>query len=171
MISNLNFQGGRYWIIYHKYDELGFPAEGILDKKPNVHLSDFNHAISTKKSFLKSLKGDDVFLILGRSVNKKKLYYLWNRTTIEKVDPVDRHDLYNGYGPQTYMDPPQLLNDKPGFEKFFTKAGHFSIGLQNITDWDFLKIIKKLFADFRCTRQSELTYKDYLTLFEKHLPK
>ena len=64
MMSNFTYQGGRYWIVYHKYDELGFPVERILDKKPNVLLSDFNHAISTKKSYIKSLKGDDVFLII-----------------------------------------------------------------------------------------------------------
>lgn len=170
-MPGLSYQGGRYWIVYHNSDQLGYPAEDVLKQQPGYHLADFRHAISTKKSYIRSIKGDDVFLILGKKVNGRTRFYLWNKTTIEKVDPIDRDDLFHAYGPQTYLDPPQLLNDKPGFDKFRHKAGNFALGLQNITDWDFLKTIKKLYADFKCTRQSELTYKDYLTLFEKNLPK
>jgi hypothetical protein len=126
-MSRTGYYGGRYWIVYHNYEQLGYPAEGVLDQKPGYHLADFFHAISTKKSYIRSIKGDDVFLILGKKVIGKTNFYLWNKTTIEKVDPIDRNDLFHAYGPQSYLFPPQLLNDKPGFIQFRSKAGNFAL--------------------------------------------
>lgn len=164
-------RGGRYWVQYHNYDKIGYPAGDILEEKPDLLLSEFTHSISTKKPWIKQTKDDTIFLIVGMTVNKKKKYFLWTKTIVEKVKPMDRDGIFDAVGKQWILEPPQLLNDKTGFVDFISKTANFSIGFQNISDWPFLNTLKKLSEDFRCQNVRKLTYREYIKNFEAGLSK
>lgn len=161
----------RYWIQYHNKDKIGFPAKSILDDELKLPLTESTHYISTNKHWIKQTKGDTVFLILGLTVNGKKEYYLWTKTLIRKIEEInlDGDFQYNASGEQFYLFPPQLLNKKPGFEEFFNKTGHFSIGFQNITDWKFTETLRNLSEQFKYEEETNLSFQQYINKFLKML--
>lgn len=163
----------RIWIQYHNTDKIGFPAESILNDEPNLPLLESTHYISTNKHWIKQTKGDIIFLILGLTVSGKKEYYLWTKTLVKSIEDIniDGDFQYNASGDQFYIYPPQLLNDKSGFEEFFIKTGHFSIGFQNITDWKFTETLKNLGEKYKYAGDPKLSFKQYINEFLKVLNK
>ena len=101
---------GKYFIQYHNYDkEKHFP--GITEENLNSHISDSVHYISTRKNIAAYLDGANVVLIIGITVNKKKKYYIWTRTSVDELDYIEEEDLpYNIIGFQDYIKP-VCLND------------------------------------------------------------
>jgi group I intron endonuclease len=160
------------WIQYHNYDlEEGYPSQSILDGKKKLNLCDSHHYISTRKRSILYSQGDIIFLILGKTINKRKKYFLWTKTIVEEVDFLEKEDLiYNAFGEQCFIDPPQVLNDITGFDEFRKFSGNFGLGFQNITEWPFVNVLNNLGKKFKCKNEDWLTYKDYILDFEKNNP-
>jgi len=97
------------WVQYHNYDkEKGFPAHDALKNK-KTKIRDAHHYISSKKRSILYTQGDFIYLIVGIGVRNKR-YYLWSKTKVEEIDFLEDEDLiYNAFGEQCYLNPPQLL--------------------------------------------------------------
>lgn len=170
--GNYKRQEKRFWIQYHNYDaEKGYPSQDILDDYNENKLEDSHHYISTRKRGILYSQGDTVFLILGKTINRVKNYYLWTKTIVEEVDFLEDEDLiYNAIGEQNFIYPPHFLNDKEGFANFRKKAGNFGLGFQNISSWDFLKTLKDISEKYECTKENSLTYKQYIDEYMSNTP-
>ncbi|MPS66120.1 MAG: hypothetical protein DI622_08530 [Chryseobacterium sp.] len=133
------------YIQYHNADKLQyFPSENV----------DFNYLISniilddsireepwiytTKKTVYKA-KGGICFLIVGKTENKIKNYYLWCYFTIEDYKENFGEIIVKGTGQD--LKRPILLNNLPDFDSFKKFCGNFGIGFQNISKHDFKKIL------------------------------
>lgn len=161
----------KIWMQYHNYDKLGFPASEILREAPNTPLSECDHWVSTSKPSILQSYNDVVYLILGMTINYYKHYYLWTTTVIDEViEKKDENGMYNAHGEQSFIYPPALLNDTPGFKAFFRKAGHFAYGFQNITNWEYAVTLEnlKLFSNYP---DYKTPYKVYTNRFKKRLYK
>jgi group I intron endonuclease len=159
----------KYWIQYHNYDaEKGYPSQDSLDDNEDNLLIDSTHYISSRKRSIIYSKGDTVFLILGKTINKVKCYFLWTVTIVEEVDFLEEEDLvYNAFGEQHFIMPPQLLNNLEGFLEFKKLTGNFGLGFQNISSWGFLETLGNLTIDNFCKKEDKITYRKYIRLFEE----
>jgi len=146
-----------FFIQYHNADKLGyFPTDG----------TDFNSLISyiqlddtekvehewiytTKKTVLKA-KGSTCFLIVGKTENKIKNYYLWCYFKIENYKEKRREIIAIGTG-QDFKHP-IFLNNLPDFDSFKKFCGNFGIGFQNINKHDFSKILRSYINEIKDNR-------------------
>ena len=137
-VANHERKQKRVWVQYHNSEkENGYPANDAL-KNNATRVCDAYHYISSKKRSVLYSQGDDIYLVVGIG-KKNKCYYLWSRTNVEEVDFLEDDDLiYNAFGKQYYLNPPQLLNYKTGFGVFLKHCGNFGLGFLNITQDDFL---------------------------------
>lgn len=160
----------KYWIQYHNFDaEMGYPSQNVLDRLEDNLLIDSHHYISSRKRSILYSKGDTIFLIIGKSINKVKCYYLWTVTIVEEIDFLEEEDLiYNAFGEQYFIMPPQPLNNVEGFLEFKKLSGNFGLGFQNITSWKFLDILRKITEEYWYDKEEGLTYKDYIKRFEEN---
>ncbi|NOU18011.1 MAG: GIY-YIG nuclease family protein [Bacteroidales bacterium] len=160
----------KYWIQYHNYDaEKGYPSQGILESFENELLIDSTHYISSRKRSILYSKGDAIFLILGKTINKAKCYFLWTATIVEEVEFLEEENLiYNAIGEQHFIMPPQLLNNLGGFLEFKKITGNFGLGFQNITNWEFLETLRNLTCKNLCKKEDKITFKEYVRQFEEN---
>ena len=156
----------RSWIQYHNYEkEKGYPANDAL--KENVKIYNAYHYISSKKRSILYSKGDTIYLIVGIG-KKKKFYYLWSRMKVEEVDFLKDQDLiYNAFGDQYYLNPPQLLNHETYFRSFLKKYGNFAFGFTNITHHRFSNKLEKIAKEYRLGNDS-ISFQSFINNFEKH---
>ena len=157
----------RRWIQYHNYEkENSFPSQDALNK--NTKLYDAHHYISSRKRSILYSKGDIIYLILGIG-KRNKSYYLWSRTKVEEVDFIEEEDLiYNAFGDQFYLEPPQVLNDRIGFYSFQKYCGNFGLGFMNISEHEFAEDLEKIAKRFRLWNDS-IFFHEYIENFKKHL--
>jgi hypothetical protein len=168
--TDLINRGGKYFIAYHNFEgQGGYPADEILHEEKNRVLSRANHTISSSRPTILYTPGNTIFLILGINVKKKKKYYLWTETIVDELREGYSEKMYDVQGPQSFMYLPPLLNEEPGFSDFRNKAGNFGLGVQEITNWEFLKVLIRLRDTFRCKNQNVLTYRQYIEEFENSL--
>lgn len=142
-MSNHNF-----YIQYHNADKLGyFPSDNV----------DFNSLISeivlddslkkqhpwiytSKKKTVEKSIGSICFLIVGKTENKIKNYYLWCYFEIE--DHKKNSDEIIGFGTGQDLKHPILLNNLNNFDSFKKFCGNFGIGFQNITKHNFYQTLQ-----------------------------
>lgn len=159
----------RYFIQYHNYEgQGGYPAQG----SPNMKLSEFTHTISSKKKhYVLNSVNDKVFLILGKKLNKneKKKYFLWSESLIDDFDKEpDKNGWYEMHSErQSYLCPPQYINDLNGFNELITKSSNFSLGLMDISEWKILNQFINLCNIHKCKNLDEITWKQHIDLFER----
>lgn len=136
-----------FYIQYHNADKLGyFPTDNI----------DFNSLISeiilddtikenepwiytSKKTVLNAI-GSICFLIVGKTENKIKNYYLWSYFRIEKS--VKEPDIIIVHGTGRDLKHPILLNNLTDFDSFKKFCGNFGIGFQIIDNHLFSTILE-----------------------------
>ena len=156
----------RFWIQYHNYDNIGFPAKELLKSKLKLQLNNFDHWISTSKPSILKSYGDTVFLILGITVINKKQYFLWSKTIVDEVVQLkDKNGNFNAHGVQTFMEKPVWLNGESGFDTFLNFCGNFGLGFHNISKNDFVATLENLSNTHRFPADKRITYKQYLKDF------
>lgn len=164
----------KYLVQYHNFDlnQGGFPGYGTKEEEK---LSESSHSISSrKKSILFDSYGDTIFLIVGIRFkkNENKKYFLWSKTIIEEVDKVeDEEGFCNAGGRQYLLCPPQLLNEIEGFTEFKRRISNFSLGLMNITTWEFLDQLKQLYQLYKCKNPDQITRIQYIETFKNEVSK
>ncbi|MCX8523788.1 hypothetical protein OF897_07605 [Chryseobacterium formosus] len=142
-----------FYIQYHNADKLGyFPGDEInfntLVKDitlKNEEDDDFWIYTSKKKSVEKSI-GSRCFLILGKTENKIKNYYLWSSFEIQDYQQKD-NEIIDVYGKGRNIKNPIYLNNLPYFDNFKKFCGNFGIGFQNITNNNFCQILNSYTSD------------------------
>lgn len=154
------------WIQYHNFEkENGYPANDVL-KRGNAKVYDAYHYISSKKRSLLYSQGDTIYIIVGIG-KRTKFYYLWSQMLVEEVDFIEEEDLiYNAFGDQLYLNPPQLLNKLSGFSDFRKSCGNFGFGFFNITQNDFAKILEDI-AQKKALLDDSISFKSFIQEFEK----
>jgi len=166
--NHINAGEKKIWIQYHNYDdEKAYPSQESIDSTEDYLLTDCTHYISSRKRSLLYTKGDTIYLVLGKTFSKAKRYFLWTKTIVEEIDfLVDEELVYNAFGKQSFINPPQYLNNIEGFKEFRIKTGNFGLGLINISNWTFTETLEEI-AHKNVKRNSDnLTYKNYIHLFE-----
>lgn len=136
-----------FYIQYHNADKLGyFPADGIKPSTlvkdielKNDDENDFWIYTSKKKSVERSI-GSRCFLIVGKTENKIKNYYLWSYFEIQDYREKDT-EIIDVYGKGNYIKHPVYLNNLLDFNSFKKFCGNFGIGFQNITNHIFSKTL------------------------------
>jgi hypothetical protein len=127
MITTENF-----YIQYHNTDKLKyFPADNVDFNSlvSDITLDDMKEdkfwIYTTKKTAIKA-KGNICFLIVGKTENKIKSYYLWCYFKIEDVKESAVDIIVGGNGKN--IKRPILLNNLPDFDSFKKFCGNFGIG-------------------------------------------
>lgn len=127
----------KFFIQYHNADKLKtYPAEGINFNSlvSDIRLDDSKQTLdwiyTTKKSVQNS-KGNICFLIVGKTENKIKNYYLWCYFRIEECN-TENDGTITASGKGRYLEYPIFLNNLPDFGNFKKFCGNFGIGFQNI---------------------------------------
>lgn len=135
-----------FYIQYHNADKLQcFPTKNV----------DFNSLVSditlddtvkkgewiytTKKKTVEKSIGNRCFLIVGKTENKIKNYYLWCHFEILDYEDTPHEVIVKGNGHD--LKHPILLNNLPEFDDFKKFCGNFGIGFQNISNHNFSKIL------------------------------
>jgi len=134
------------FIQYHNADKLEcFPTYGIdfnslvSDIILNDTISNKPWIYTTKKAVRKSV--DSIcFLIVGKTENKIKNYYLWCYFKIKNCS-TDDYDTIEVSGIGQDLKYPILLNPLPDFDNFKKFCGNFGIGFQNIDNHIFCQTL------------------------------
>ncbi|MBN2352570.1 MAG: GIY-YIG nuclease family protein [Spirochaetales bacterium] len=155
---------GEYYLQYHNYDnEKHFP--GDIEKYLNEPVANLSHYISTRKALAANLDGANVILVFGISINKKKKYYIWTRTSVDELNFIEDEFLsYNIIGFQEYIKP-VCLNSIPGFTQFQKKLGNFAYGLSSINHFNFTKKIVEICESHKV--DDGMLSRDFLELYHK----
>lgn len=140
-MTNRNF-----FIQYHNADKLEyFPTSGIDFHSliSDITLDDTIRKqpwIYTTKKIVRKSTGSICFLIVGKTENRIKNYYLWCYFKIENCIP-EHGDSIDVSGTGQDLKHPILLNNLPDFENFKKFCGNFGIGFQNIDNHVFSQIL------------------------------
>lgn len=167
-----------FYIQYHNADKLRcFPTEKtdfnslISEITLNDDIKEHDSWIYTKKKTAKKATNGICFLIVGKTENKIKNYYLWSCFKIEDYEENLDRIIVIGTGQD--LKKPILLNNLPDFISFKKFCGNFGIGFQNITKNDFsLKLfsyIKDNKGIFSQANQKISLYKEIRELNSKML--
>ena len=109
----------------------------------NIQLDDRTKSevwIYTRKRNVLKAQGCRCFLIVGKTENKIKNYYLWASFIIE--DFVSEYENYiDVKGTGNDFKKPILLNNLVGFQEFKKYCGNFGLGFLNISKSDFVVLI------------------------------
>lgn len=142
-----------FFIQYHNADKLEcFPTKGvdfnslISDIELDDTIKEHNWIYTTKKTVKKSI-GAICFLIVGKTENKIKNYYLWCYFEIENYKEKRREIIVLGKGKD--FKHPIFLNNLPDFDSFKKFCGNFGIGFQNIDNHDFSKILRSYINEIK----------------------
>ncbi len=135
------------YVQYHNADKLGyFPTENTnFDSLvSDLTLDDTEKKeepwIYTTKKAISKAKGSRCFLIVGKTENKIKNYYLWYSFKIENIEKTTVDLIAIGTGKN--LKHPLLLNNLKDFDSFKKFCGNFGIGFQKIDKHDFSKTLK-----------------------------
>lgn len=134
-----------YFIQYHNADKLeNFPTSGIDFNLPVSEITldnkiQYDEWIYTSKRILSKAIGSFCFLIVGKTEQRIKNYYLWNYFRIE--DSKEKNGFTTVYGTGQDLKKPVLLNNLPEFESFKKFCGNFGIGFQKIDNHPFSEML------------------------------
>ncbi|WP_294241189.1 MULTISPECIES: hypothetical protein [Chryseobacterium] len=135
------------YVQYHNADKLGyFPTENIdFDSLvSDLTLDDTEKTkepwIYTTKKTISKAKGSRCFLIVGKTENKIKNYYLWYSFKIESIEEAAADLIAIGTGKN--LKHPVLLNNLEDFESFKKFCGNFGIGFQKIDKHKFSETLQ-----------------------------
>lgn len=137
-----------FYIQYHNADKLGyFPTENVNFNTliSEIILDDnlkkqYPWIYTSKKKTVEKSIGSICFLIVGKTENKIKNYYLWCYFEIQNYQQKD-NDLVDVYGKGRHLKNPIHLNNLSDFDNFKKFCGNFGIGFQNITKHNFYEIL------------------------------
>lgn len=162
-----------FYIQYHNADKLEyFPTPGI-DFNSLISSITLNDTIDkrdwiyTTKKTAKQAIGGIYFLIVGKTENRIKNYYLWCHFEIEDCTENFNEIIVNGSGQD--LKHPILLNNHPDFDSFKKFCGNFGIGFQNINNHPFLNTLKSYIIEIK--RNNENLIQEDTTLKKELLYK
>lgn len=160
------------YVQYHNADKLGyFPTENTnFDSLvSDLTLDDTEKKeepwIYTTKKAISNAKGSRCFLIVGKTENKIKNYYLWCSFNIENIEKTTVDLIAIGKGKD--FKPPVLLNNLKDFDSFKKFCGNFGIGFQKIDKHDFSKTLKSYINETKVNN----TLSDRKLFLEKEIQK
>lgn len=152
----------RYFVQYHKAEELGLPN----------HRPEFN---VDNKGFRDGLKfftkkrppiNEYCFLIVGISgIGKRKEFYLWNLIKIENVN--FDGEFYRAEGSGIEFRNPILLNNLPRFQELKTRVANFSLGFTDITNLEFCNDLIGILDEYESYLLVQALYDDNLDKVNK----
>ncbi|MBD3905778.1 hypothetical protein NAL32_06720 [Chryseobacterium sp. Ch-15] len=131
-----------FYIQYHNADKLQcFPTKNVdfnslvSDITLNDTIKEDSWIYTTKKKTVEKSIGNRCFLIVGKTENKIKNYYLWCHFEILDYEDTPHEVIVKGNGHD--LKHPILLNNLPEFDDFKKFCGNFGIGFQNISNHNF----------------------------------
>lgn len=139
----------QYYIQYHNADLHRRYPFGIEDFSKSVESINLDNSINykpwvyTKKRAIKKAIGQSCFLVVGKSEQKIKKYFLWAYFKIEDID-IDTEKYYSVYGTGYDLAKPIILNELENFPDFKKFCGNFGFGFQNIDKHPFCKTLISL---------------------------
>jgi 5-methylcytosine-specific restriction endonuclease McrA len=139
----------RNYIQYHNADQLGRYPSPDLDFSSSVNSLRLDSSVKfapwiyTKKKTVEKAIGGSCFLIVGKSEQNFKKYFLWSYFEIEDYEIIG-NGYYKVYGTGYDFANPVLLNDLEDFSSFKDFCGNFGIGFQNIDKHIFCKTLISL---------------------------
>ena len=139
------------YIQYHNADNLKYlPSDNLNFDEPiqNIILDDRTKSdnwIYTRKKNVLNAKDCRCFLIVGKTENKIKNYYLWASFIIENIVN-DYEDYYDVKGTGNDFKKPILLNNLLGFQEFKKYCGNFGLGFLNISRSDFVNTLNSFLS-------------------------
>jgi hypothetical protein len=143
-----------FFIQYHNADKLGyFPTEGtdfnslISDIELDDTEKEEHEWIYTSKKTVKKSIGGICFLIVGKTENRIKNYYLWCYFKIENYIETRYEIIAVGTGKDFKY--PIFLNNLPDFDSFKKFCGNFGIGFQNIDNHKFSQTLKSYINEIK----------------------
>ncbi|MHA3786657.1 HNH endonuclease [Flavobacterium hauense] len=136
----------KYFIQYHKAEELGIPLRTPVYNTLNQNFIRNNLRFFTKKRAIKSEIGNKCFLIVGFGKKGKMDFYLWSLINIEKVTFEDKLFWAEGIGFD--FNAPIYLNNIEGFRDLKNFCGNFGLGLTDITTHQFCNKVIELEKDY-----------------------
>lgn len=158
------------FIQYHNADNIKeFPSENLDFNTPiqNIQLDDRTKSevwIYTRKRNVLKAQGCRCFLIVGKTENKIKNYYLWASFIIE--DFVSEFENYiDVKGTGNDFKKPILLNNLVGFQEFKKYCGNFGLGFLNISKSDFVNTLNS-FIDSSFQNLDKITNEFHHKLME-----
>lgn len=149
VICHLNAQN---YIQYHNADSLGTYPTADLDFKSNVDLLSLDNSVRfgswiyTKKKLVEKAVGQSCFLIVGKTEQKIKKYFLWAYFKLEDYE-ISKDGYYNVYGTGYDLAKPILLNELENFNDFKDFCGNFGLGFQNIDKHNFCRTLISLLPE------------------------
>lgn len=143
-----------FYIQYHNADKLGyFPTDNIEFNSlvSEIVLDDTikeekDWIYTSKRTVLKAMDSM-CFLIVGKTENKFKNYYLWCYFKIKYCKETTIDIVAGGTGKD--LKHPILLNNLPEFDSFKKFCGNFGIGFQNINNHSFFQILLSCITEIK----------------------
>ena len=137
----------QFYIQYHNADDLeNFPSE--IDFNTPIkdivldNSSKYENWIYTRKKSVLKARGSQCFLIVGKTEEKIKNYYLWATFIIDNFK-YEFEDYIDVTGIGNDLKKPVLLNNLNGFTEFKKYCGNFGLGFLNITKSSFSKTLQE----------------------------
>lgn len=140
------------YIQYHNADKLGsYPSRDIdfslsVDSLNLDSSIKFHPWIYTKKKTVEKAIGQSCFLIVGKTEQKIKKYFLWAYFKLEDYE-INKEGYYKVYGTGYDFAKPILLNELENFDDFKDFCGNFGIGFQNIDKHIFCRTLISLLPE------------------------
>ena len=163
------------YVQYHNSDNLeSFPTENISFLTPirEIELDNivkFDNWIYTRKKSVLKAKGNRCFLIVGKTENKIKKYYLWASFIIEDYK-YEFEDYIDVIGTGNDFKKPILLNELSGFSEFKNFCGNFGLGFQNVTNSHFSIVLNSFItSDLSKLEVSSTDYIQKLSEINKNM--
>ena len=127
-----------------------------------------NWIYTRKKNVLKA-KGCRCFLIVGKTENKIKNYYLWASFIIEDF-VFEFEDYIDVKGTGNDFKKPILLNNLKGFNEFKKYCGNFGLGFLNISNSGFVDTLNGfLTSSFQNLEEIITDYYQQLFVFNEKM--
>lgn len=142
----------QYYIQYHNADKLSsYPSRDIhfSSNVSDLNLDSsikFDLWIYTKKKTVEKAIGQFCFLIVGKTEQQIKKYFLWAFFKLESYE-LNKDGYYKVYGTGFDFAKPILLNELENFDAFRDFCGNFGIGFQNIDKHVFCRTLISLLPE------------------------
>lgn len=158
----------KLWVQYHNFEKFGgYPGIYPDGGEPRAPLSECQHYISTKKrEAIKSL-GDNVLLIMGKKLGKKKSFFAWSVMIPEELEFFEDEELsFNLIGTQKYFTVPIFLNPMDGFQEFMHRQGHFAFGFQNVKPDPWSENLQRFIENGPFEDDNKISWRAWVDKFE-----
>lgn len=157
----------QYYIQYHNADQLGRYPSSSASFSINIDSVTLNDSIKfdswfyTKKKAIEKSIGCNCFMIVGKTEEAVKKYFLWSYCKLEEYE-VDDNGYYVVSGTGFNLTNPIFLNGVENFNDFKIFCGNFGLGFQNISNHSFCKTLVTLMPESKLKAIENLKHGEYV---------